>query len=174
MVRPLSDLCQAVVERRPAAHLVLQDYLRERGWLGPSFDARSPRRIVEELLCNGRLPSQVLHRIACAFAERVLPTWEAHYPDNPLPRRAIELKRAWLRGEATDRQLEDAWIALGMIPRGRGAPAAAEAAWRAIDTSPRSAAWEAALHASRLASWRELLLIAARQLDQELGLSSAA
>ena len=52
-------------------------------------------------------------RNAEACAERVLHLYEDKYPDDPRPRKAIETKRAWLRGEASDGELAAAGAAAG-------------------------------------------------------------
>ena len=52
--------------------------------------------------------TQVLHEFACDEAERAL-----ELAGNPDPRslKAIETKRKWLKGEATDDELAAAWAA---------------------------------------------------------------
>ena len=71
------------------------------------------------------LTEQEQRLIAADFAERVLPIFEAHYPDDDRPRKAIEAARAYARGEITKEQLAAAraaaWDAAG--------DAASEAAW---------------------------------------------
>jgi hypothetical protein len=51
---------------------------------------------------------RVLHEFALRAAEDVLPLFEAKYPNDKRPRQALEVKRKWLRGEATDKELTDA------------------------------------------------------------------
>ena len=83
--------------------------------------------------------STVLHEFACRCAEDVLAL-----VDNPDPRSlaAIEAKRRWLRGEATDSELAAAQAA---------AWAAGAAAWAAAWDAARAAAWAAARAAARAA-----------------------
>ena len=73
--------------------------------------------------------------LACDFAEHVLPTWEAQYPDDYRPRTCIETARRYADGgEATREELT----------------AAAAAGWDAVRDArdaggaARNAAWDAA------------------------------
>ena len=70
------------------------------------------------------IPAPILHEFDCVCAEYALSLIE-----NPDPRsiRAIEVKRTWLRGEATDEELA--------------------AARHAADDAARAAAWDAAREA---------------------------
>jgi len=45
---------------------------------------------------------------ACDFAERVLPIYEAKYPDDKRPRKAIAVSRKFANGEATINELSAA------------------------------------------------------------------
>lgn len=69
------------------------------------------------------IPAPILHEFACVCTEYALSLIE-----NPDPRsiKAIEVKRAWIRGEATNEELDAAW----------------DAAWDASD-----AAWDAVCEA---------------------------
>ena len=84
------------------------------------------------VLWKALIDAPLLHEFACRCAERALRRVE-----NPDPRslRAIEVKRAWLRDEATDEEL-----------------VAAEAAARAAEDAAR-AAEDAAWAAARAADW---------------------
>ena len=104
-----------------------------------NLDAISAEDKLWAVLREEFIPAPILHEFACVCAEYALSLL-----GNPDPRsvKAIETKRAWLRGEATGRELDaasdDAW----------------EAAWEAIwedRESARAAAW-AARDASR-AAW---------------------
>ena len=91
------------------------------------------------------LTEQEQRLIAADFAAHVLPLFEADYPDDDRPRKAIEAARAFARGEVTRTQLE-------------AARAAAEAAaWAAVGAAAWAAAWAAARAAARdaaeAASW---------------------
>jgi len=85
-----------------------------------------------------------LHELACDFAERTL----KYVPNNEeRPRIAIETKRRWLRGDASDEELTAA---------GTAARAAARASWAASWAAARaaeSAAGTAAGTAAGAASW---------------------
>ena len=75
------------------------------------------------------IPAPTLHELACRFAEAAL-SKERSAGREPDPRSwaAIEAKRAWLRGEATDEELRAARVAAEDVP---------EAAW----TAAWAAAW---------------------------------
>lgn len=96
------------------------------------------------------IPEQDLHELACRFAEDVLPIYEREYPDDHRPRRAIETKRKWLKGEATDEELEsarlEAWAAV-WAARAAGARAMAIAARAAVRAAVQ-AAWAAGARAA--------------------------
>ena len=101
------------------------------------------------------IDAPILHEFACRCAERALSRIE-----NPDPRslRAIEVKRAWLRGEATDEELAAARYA---------ALDSAEAA--ALD-SAEAAAWAAARYAAREAAQaaaRRAVLAAAKDAENQ-------
>lgn len=99
------------------------------------------------------IPDVVLHNLACDCAERAL-VLQRDRGDEPVPRswNAIETKRRWLRGEATDDELASAWAAA----RAAAWDAAWGAAWTAARTAARAAAraaaWAAAGAAARAAA----------------------
>lgn len=84
---------------------------------------------------RGMIPEMQQHEFACRCAESVLHIYEAQYPDDKRPRTAIETKRRWMRGEATDEELDAAWAA--------ARAAASAAAWAAAWDAARAAAWDA-------------------------------
>lgn len=92
------------------------------------------------VLWEALIDAPLLHEFACRCAERALRRVE-----NPDPRsmRAIEVKRAWIRGEATDDELEAARAAAQDAAR-----AARHATWAAAEAaaldSAEAAAWAAA------------------------------
>ena len=92
------------------------------------------------VLRPGLIPEPTLHELACRFAEAAL-SKERSAGREPDPRSwaAIEAKRAWLRGEATDEELRAARVAAEDVPEAAWAAAwtAAEAAGVAV----MSAAW---------------------------------
>ena len=92
--------------------------------------------------------------IAADFAERVLPIFEAHYPDDDRPRKSIEAVRAYARGEITKEQLSAAgsaaWSAAGAAAR--ATTTAAAAATAAASAAAWDAAWSAAASAARAAA----------------------
>ena len=101
------------------------------------------------------IDAPILHEFACRCAERALSRIE-----NPDPRslRAIEVKRAWLRGEATDEELaaaQDAALAATWAAALAAAQDAALAARHATWAAALAAAQDAALaarHATRAAA----------------------
>ncbi len=83
---------------------------------------------------GGTLSDADHHRLAlwaAACAEHVLPLFEAARPGDDRPRRAIELGRAWVRGEAT-------------MTEARTAAGHANGAARDLRGAPRFAAYAAA------------------------------
>ena len=90
--------------------------------------------------------SPTLHEFACQVAEEAL---EKHGVTDKRSWKAIEVKRLWLKGEATDKELrvaqDAAWSA---------ADAAGSAAWYAASAaeSAAEAAWSAAWYAARSAA----------------------
>jgi hypothetical protein len=98
--------------------------------------------------------SRTLHLFACEVAERALLA-EIAAGREPDARswRAIEAKRQWLDGKATDKELaaarDAAWAAAWAAAR----DAARYAAWAAARDAARAAAWDAAWAAARYAAW---------------------
>ena len=101
------------------------------------------------VLRNDFFGDRKLRLIACDFAERVLPVFEAEHPDDNRPRKAIEVSRRYAIGEATDEELGSArsvarcaaWCAMCAS---RSARCAAESAVSAASCAAESAAWRAA------------------------------
>jgi len=88
---------------------------------------------------------RLLHEYGCWCAEQCLPVWEAWAAgreDADDPRKAIEAKRAWLRGEISDEELSAA----------RSAASAACSAARSVAYSAYIAAYSAA-HSARSAAY---------------------
>jgi hypothetical protein len=95
-------------------------------------------------------------RLAAAdFAEAVLPIYEAKYPNDDRPRKAIEAARAFANGEidtaardaardaAWDAAEAAAWAAARDAARDAAEAAAWDAAWAAARAAARDAAWAA-------------------------------
>lgn len=114
----------------------------------------------DKLVCTDRTVlamadvSRQLHEFACGEAERAL---RKSGVDDERPWRAIEAKRAWLRGEATDTDLAIAWTAVRPPARNaaRDAPevVAREVAWNAARVATWATAWPAARYTARAAAW---------------------
>lgn len=112
------------------------------------------------------IDAPILHELACRCAERALSRVE-----NPDPRclRAIEIKRAWLRGKATDEEL-----VLALAAAQDAARAARHATWAAAEAaaldSAEAAAWAAARYAAREAAQaaaRRAVLAAAKDAENQ-------
>ena len=99
------------------------------------------------------LTEQEQRLIAADFAERVLPLFEDHYPDDDRPRKAIEAARAFARGEITREQLAAAGDAAGAAARAAAWAAAGDAAGAAAGDAAWDAAWDAARVAER--AWQQ-------------------
>ena len=112
------------------------------------------------------IPAPVMHEFACQFAERALDRVERDGGVvDPCSRAAIETKRRWLRGEASDEELSAARNAA----REAAWNAAREAAWSAAREAAREAARNAAWNAAWSAAWsavREAAWEAARDAEQ--------
>ena len=102
----------------------------------------NPEDLFWVILRTELVPEKLLHEVAIYCAEKVLPLFETEYPGDMRPRDAIETKKRWLRGEASDAEFEAAREAAWDAARAaaRAAEAAAEAAARAA--AAREAAWE--------------------------------
>ena len=92
----------------------------------------------------------MLQEFACLCAERAL---KAAKVDDPRSWRAIEVKRLWLAGKATDAELAAARGAAWDAARDAARDAAWGAAWAAALAAARGAAWAAARDAARDAAW---------------------
>jgi hypothetical protein len=123
------------------------DYPEERiRELFAGRESATPLEIIDEfdappedklwlLLREDFLPDRELHIFACWCAEQTLPIFEARQPGDGRPRAAVETKRRWIDGGATDGELDAARAAAG--------DAAWAAAWSAARNAARSAAWAA-------------------------------
>ena len=102
------------------------------------------------------LTEQEQRLIAADFAEHVLPLFEADYPDDDRPRKAIEAARAFVRGQITIEQLEAArdaaWAAASAAASAAARDAALAATRDAALAAARDAAWAAAGDAARAAA----------------------
>ena len=95
------------------------------------------------VLCPELIDRKLLHELACDFAERAQTCVNAPHQDSL---KAIEVKRKWLRGEATDDELRvarDAARAAWATARTTVAARAADAAWAAAADDDARAAWPA-------------------------------
>ena len=110
-----------------------------------------PADILWVILRPEVLPERDLHELACQYALWSLHFFEDTYPNDDRPRKAIEAKQKWLRGEITNEELKAAAEAAAWSAR------AARAAWAAAEAAAWSAwaaraAWAAA-EAAEAAAW---------------------
>lgn len=97
---------------------------------------------------------RILHEFACWCAEDAL-----SHVENADERswNAIKVKRAWLRGEASDAERYAAWSVAWSAARSAAEDAARSAArsaaWYAAWSAVLAAAWSAAEDAARPAAW---------------------
>ena len=99
------------------------------------------------------LTEQEQRLIAADFAEHVLPLFEADYPDDDRPRKAIEAARAYARGQITIEQLEAAWASARAAARAVARASAGAAAWAAARAAAGDAARASARAAASDAAW---------------------
>lgn len=133
-----------------------------------NYGARTPIPVSEILTSNGLddtlwtlahacgdAGQRMCHLFACDAAERALHLYEDKYPGDMRPRRAIEVKRLWIDGKATDAERAAAWAA------------ARAAAWDAANAWAAWAATVAARAAARAAAWDAANAWAARDAELE-------
>jgi len=116
---------------------------------GDKIVAESCRLIRPLPGCNER----ILRLFACRVAEDVLPLYEAKYPDDDRPRKAIDTARRHADGQATDDELAAARDAAQAAAWDAAWAAARDATWDAAWAAARDAAWAAARDAARAAAW---------------------
>jgi hypothetical protein len=114
----------------------------------------------DKLVCSRRKvlwakdASRPLHEFAIWCASRAL---EKIGDPDPRSLRAVEVKKLWLDGEATNEELDDAGHAARCAAwdsaRDAAQKAAWHAAWRAASEAAKDAAWAAAWWAARFAAW---------------------
>ncbi len=92
------------------------------------------------LRCTVEDSTEVAQRLAIEFAERVLPIFEKEYPDDVRPRKAIEVVKKYLEGNASLEDVKNAAYA--------AAYAAADAASDAAYAAYAAYAADAAVYAS--------------------------
>lgn len=129
-----------------------------RDWTGTALDVlRHPAVPAQEklwlVLRPSWLPDRILHESAVWCAEQALALVEQ--PD-PRSVAAPAVKRRWLDGKATDRELlaakAAAWLAAQDAARVAAEGAEQDAAWAAAKAAAWAAAWAAAVDAAGLAA----------------------
>ena len=104
------------------------------------------------------IPEKELHLFAIWCFEKIAqPIWEKYYPNDNRPQEAIRIKKLWLKGKATNEELEAAGEAAWAAAWAAREAAAGAAAWAAARTARTAAAaawaaWEAAGPAVRAAA----------------------
>ena len=105
-------------------------------WVAATRAAGLPEADVLWLLLHEAfIPAKALHGLACDYAERALQhKRDAGREPDPRTWAAVETKRRWLRGEASDAELEaaaaDAWAAVWAAAADEAVAWAAETAWQ--------------------------------------------
>ena len=93
----------------------------------------------EIFISEGILPEHILHEIALYAARRALPIFEKKHPDDNRPRKAIETKERWLKGEASDEELAlaraAAWDATDSVSEAAAGTMASDAAGDAAEAA---------------------------------------
>jgi hypothetical protein len=153
-------------------------------WLGPTIwvaevdgavIAHRDKVVVERARLLRRLPwdERTAREFAAGCAERALPVYEAAYPGDDRPRRAVEVARAYARGEATRDELSARAAARAAEDAAGGAARAA--AWAAAWAVAGAAAWaaEAAARAAETAAWAVAGAAAGSAKDAERGWQAA-
>ena len=85
------------------------------------------------------ISERTMHILATKFSLTTIDNYEKEYPGDDRPRKVIEAKQEWLRGEIGDEELEAARSAARSAVRS----AARSAAWSAAESAAWSAAWSA-------------------------------
>ena len=120
---------------------------------------------IELVLRSEFIPEKTLHILSTKFAYMHLDKFEKEYPDDKRPRKAIEAKEAWIKGDLTNEQLSAA------------ASAASAAAWSAVSAASfaaASAAWSAAARSAARSAASFAASAAARSADARSAARSAA
>ena len=149
---PITTTLKAIRQHRPCGleHGSTNGYQKLVKFLGKDYGDETPIRFSQITESNGAddaywcsraLPEEYDNEVRLLLvdvAERVLPIYEARYPDCKKPRQAIEAARAFARGEISKEELA-------------AARAAAEAAASAAEAAASAAAEAAALNAASAA-----------------------
>lgn len=139
---PITTTLKAIRQHRPCGleHGSEVGYQKLVKFLGKDYGDETPIRFSQIVESNGvgdaywclrALPPEYANEVRLLIAdvaERVLPIYEAEFPDCKKPRQSIEASRAFARGEISKEELEAARAA------------ARAAAWAATE----AAAWAAA------------------------------
>jgi hypothetical protein len=109
----------------------------------------------------GVILRQSAHELACDFAEHVLPIYEQFFLEDDRPRRAIAVRRRWIRAQTGDEDWYAAWRAAGEAaratsqmktqPGGFNRDATAFAAWASCGGCARACGDDAASRAAAYA-----------------------
>lgn len=136
-------------------------------WLGPCIHPAEYRG--DEYVCADKIVARearvgwgisawnerTARLFACDCAERVLYIYEQVHPGDGRPRQAIEVARAFARGEASYDELTATWdTARAMaLAAARNAEAASDAAWAVAWAAARVVAWPVANDTAKAAAW---------------------
>ena len=118
--------------------------------------------ILWAVLREDMIEDRVLHLFACWCAERALiAEREAGHEPDPASWAAVEVKRRWVDGAASDDELEFARAAVRAAARVAAWETVWATSWNAARAATRAAAWDAA----RAAAWS---IARAAALDEQL------
>jgi hypothetical protein len=129
-------------------------------WLGPTIWIAEGRGtciqcndkvVFEQARLVAPVPSwneKTARLFACDCAERVMPIYRKHHPNDLRLQQCIDIARKFAKGEATQDELDAARVAARAAARA----AAWTAAWTEARTEASSAAWAAARAAARTAA----------------------
>ena len=104
-----------------------------------------------------RLTERQRHEFALACARRV-----QHLMSDPRSVAALDTRERWLRGNATDAEMDAAWAAA----RDAASAAARDAAWAAVEAAAWAAVWAAPYAASAAARAAALAAERAWQIEE--------
>jgi hypothetical protein len=179
-MQPITTTLKAIRQHKPCGleRGSTTGYQKLVKFLGKDYGDETPIRFSQIVESNGvddaywclrALPKEYDNEVRLLLAdvaERVLPIYEAKYPDCKKPRQAIEAARAYARGEISKEELAAARAAAWDAARA-AAGAARAAAWAAWDAA-RAAAWATAVRAAAMEAAGNAAWDAERKAQAEL------
>lgn len=106
----LVGYCRSIMEGQKAVIPALAECIRKVGKTGAADVVLKKKRLDRkgklDLVLTG-LCGPLGDELACRFAEHVLPIWTKRFPNDDTPRRALEARKAWLRGNLSENGMKD-------------------------------------------------------------------